>query len=196
MNEAVQATPTAGKLQQECHQAGFVGVILCCVLWRHLVRKYLLCCWQQTHFLWKQGTEASWGSRKSLLCLWELPPSHNCQKLVLKQVQVTRAPCGASWVPLLGYHQKLPRMAWPHFLCFVSKKTSKPAELCQFPLQLLNGGLVSRFLLSYRMIGALHEMSEIPLSASRTQNTWADSFSSFNHGLLYNLWKGNCSFLE
>lgn len=99
-------------------------------------------------------------------------------------------------LPLLWYHQKLPQMAWPHCLCCVSKKTCKPAELCQFPLQLLNGGLVGRFLLSYRMIGALHEMSEIPLSASRKQNTWADSFTSFNHGLLYNHWKGDCSFLE
>lgn len=48
--------PTAGQLQQEHHKAGFKSVVLCCVLWRHLVRRYLLCCWQQTHFLWKQGS--------------------------------------------------------------------------------------------------------------------------------------------
>lgn len=141
-------------------------------------------------FCESKAVEASWGSRKSLLCPWELPPWCSCSTLspVLPVVQVEASP--------FRIPQKLPQMAWPHFLCFVSRKTSKPAELCQFPLQLLNGGLVGRFLLSYRMIGALHEMSEIPLSASRKQNTWADSFTSFNHGLLYNHWKGDCSFLE
>lgn len=74
-------------------------------------------------------------------------------------------------LPLLGYHEKLPQMVWQHFLCYVSKKAGKPAEFCQFPLQLLNRGLVGHFLLSYWMTGALHKTSEIPLSAYRKQNT-------------------------
>lgn len=99
-------------------------------------------------------------------------------------------------LPLLEYHQKLPQMAWPHFLCYVSDKASKPAEFCQFPPWLLNGGLVGHLLRSYQTTGALHEMSETPLSASRKQSTWADCFTSLNHGVLYIHGRGNYSFLE